>query len=231
VIHLHPSQQRLSELLLALVRVHLTTQSYIQISEQLKVLARQQLGMKQSGCTQLRVWLMVLEMAPKIPLRSGLQSEPQVVLAMAPNLQMVYTQHHGMQAVQELEVRQLQLSQHSSEPQVVQELEPQTIRFFTRILELDTALVPQPLEMKHSVCTPLHVLPRETVAALNLQDNCFRLLEPHQQVRLVGQLTPLFMGTYVLPRLRAEQRLEMQQLPSTRHLEQLLRKDRVLSRH
>jgi hypothetical protein len=96
--------------------------------------------------------------------------------------------------------------------------------------ELPKVLVLQQPEMKHSVCTLLHVLPRATVVALNLQDNCFQLLEPHQQVHLVGRLTPLFMETYVPLRLRAERLLEMQQLPSTRHLERLLRTVKVLNR-
>jgi hypothetical protein len=111
VIRLLPSQQRLSELLLALVRAHLTTQSCIRTSEQLKALARQRPETKQSDCTPLRVWQLALEMAPKVPLRSRLLLEPQALLEMVPNPQMVYTLRHEMQAVQELEVRRLQLSQ------------------------------------------------------------------------------------------------------------------------
>lgn len=152
VIRLHQLSRHIFELLLALGLEIQTTQFFIQISEQLKVLALLLQVTQQLGCILLHVQQVEQEAVHKVHHHLRLQSELQVRLAKAPMHQMACTQLQEAQRLQGLEVKALKNSRFSLELLLQQEMQHKLQLENTRRQEVQLLLVVQPLAILLLVC-------------------------------------------------------------------------------
>ncbi len=152
VIRLHQSSLHILELLLALGLEIQTTQFFIQISEQLRVLALLLQVTQQLGCILLHVQQMEQEAVQKVHHHLRLRSELQVRQAKAQMRQMAYTQRQEAQQGQGLEVKALKNSRFSLELLLQQEMQHKLQLENTRRQEERLLLVAQPLAIPLLAC-------------------------------------------------------------------------------